>query len=261
MFKKIILPILLFISLLLGACGAKATPAPAASVPPPTITSIPDPCSPDNLSAEVKKIHDLTREFDDYSTLASNVPQAQIILVIPDLQRVLRAAEDQQTPACLKALKELQLAHMQAVVQTLLAFVGATDESQTEQINAGIIQALDLHLQYDAERATLLGLAPVVLPTTSASATPDVNATAIAAARITVTNISDTGVNLRKEPDATSPQAGILAPQASVTAYGKTANGKWIQVDNPNQPGKKAWVYAQLVSVSAPLSQLPVINP
>jgi hypothetical protein len=256
MFKKIILPILLLISILLGACGAKASPETSMAPATPTITSIPDPCSPENLPGEVKQIHDLTREFDDYSTLASNVPQAQLILIIPDLQRVLRDAEDQQSPVCLKTLKKLQLEHMQAVIQTLLAFVGASDESKAEQINAGIILALGLHAQYDLERATLLGITPEVVPTPAlAIDTPDANA------GITATNASDTDVNLRKSPDAGSPPAGILGPQVTTTVFGKTANGKWIQVEVPGQPGEKAWVYAQLVSISVPLSQVPIITP
>lgn len=259
MFKKIIMPVILLFGVLLSACGTKPAPkAPAA----PTITSIPDPCSPQNLPAEVKKIHDITREFDDYSTLASNVPQAQLILIIPELQRVLRNAEDQEAPVCLKALKQLQLAHMKSVVQTMLAFVGASDAPIAEQVNAGIIEALELHVQYDVERASLLGVTSDVQASPGLdSATQDVNATALALIKFTVTNYSDNAINLRSSPDTKSPEVGILGSQVTTVAYGKTANGQWIQVQIPDQLDKRAWVYVQLVSISVPIGELPVVNP
>ena len=176
MSPKNLLSAFLLMSVLLGACGSQPTsvPAPAlANAPPlPAASSTPanDPCSSENLPAEVKKVHDLTREFDDYSTLASNTPQAQLVQVIPEMQRVLRDAEDQPVPACLQDLKQLQLLHVATVVQTLMAFMAAQDEAAAEQVNLGIVQARDLRLKYDVERARLLGITLAPLPA-SATAT------------------------------------------------------------------------------------------
>jgi hypothetical protein len=153
--KKIIFTLILAFSVLISACGNKATESPA-------VTSTPDLCSSDNLPAEVTKVNDLMREFDDYSELASNTPQAQLATVIPELQRILRDAEDQVVPACLETLKKLQLAHMDIVGQTLMAFLSSSD---LNAVNAGISRARDLHNQYDVELARLLGVTVVPPPT------------------------------------------------------------------------------------------------
>jgi hypothetical protein len=81
----------------------KRTPPPeipAATVSPATL----DLCSAENLPAEVVKVNALMREFDNYSALASNTPQMQLVVVIPELQRALREVEDLSVPACLDTL-------------------------------------------------------------------------------------------------------------------------------------------------------------
>lgn len=159
MFKNTVLPALLFFSLLLAACGEQAA-------------STPDACLAENLPTEVDKVNKLMREFDDYSLLASSTPQAQLIQIIPELQRILRDAEDQTVPSCLNNLKQLQLDHMRIVVQTLIAFMSTTDDNGVELINTGIAQARDLHEQYDMERGRLLGVTPAIPSTLTPVATP-----------------------------------------------------------------------------------------
>ena len=156
MFKNTILSAVLFFGFLLTACGEKAASTPETA--DPILTSTPDLCSAENLPGEVAKLNKLTREFDDYSELASSTPQAQLIQIIPELQRILRDAEDQSVPACLNDLKQLQLDHMNIVVQTLMSFMSATDDTGLDLINAGIAQARELHEKYDIEMASLLGV-------------------------------------------------------------------------------------------------------
>lgn len=263
MFKKNILPVIILISLILAACGDKATAT--SEVVAPVFTSTPDLCSPENLPAEVAKINKLTREFDDYSALASNTPQSQLIQIIPDLQRVLRDAEDQTVPACLNNLKKIQLSHMSIVVQTLMGFMNTTDAAGVEQINAAIAQARNLHGQYDLEMARLLGITLVAPPTlTPAPATSEANvapAVLTATSGFVVTNPGPTRVNLRSMPDLNAPEAGLIEVQASMLALGRTADNLWIQVQIPDQSGQTAWVYAVLVQLSVPIDQLPVITP
>ena len=168
-------PVIMF---LLSACGqaqpVATIPTSTSILPVATLesTSTPDPCSKENLPGEVTKINDLMREFDDYSKLASSTPQAQLVQIIPSMQGVRRRAESQETPECLKNLKVLQVNHMNTVLDTLMAFMS---NPKSENVNKGITQARELHLQYDTEIARLLGLT-MIPPPTFAPVTPGVNA-------------------------------------------------------------------------------------
>jgi hypothetical protein len=101
------------------------------------------------------------REFDDASILASNMPREQLSNPIADLQRIRREAEDEPVPACLLTLKTHQVEHMNSVIDTLVAFMGGTDQQTLEQ---GIASAREKHDQYTLELARLLGL--TVVPAT-----------------------------------------------------------------------------------------------
>jgi hypothetical protein len=253
--RNLILPILAFF-LLITACGQKASETP-------TITATPDLCSSENLPAEVAKVNKLMREFDDYSSLASNTPQSQLVLLIPEMQRILRDSEDQAVPACLTNLKKMQLAHMNTVVQTLMAFMNSSD---VNVVNAGIAQARQLHAQYDIEMASLLGITLVAPPSpTPGAITPEANTTAPTAtvqpAAALVTNPGPNAVNIRSAPSLDAPGSGALEAQASATAIGKSADEQWIQVEIPGQPGQTAWVFASLIQLSVPIAQLPVVTP
>ena len=156
------------LSIFLASCGTSDLTATPTDLPTATvsISLTPDLCSAEILPDEIAKVHKLMREFDDYSVLASNTPQSQLVVIIPELQRILREAEDQKVPDCLFNLKRLQVAHMSAVVQTLMAFMGRTDPNA---IGQGIASARELHTQYDLEIARLLGVTvePPAAPTTT----------------------------------------------------------------------------------------------
>jgi hypothetical protein len=248
--------------ILLSACGVEES-TPAAEIPTVTPTTTADRCSPENLPDEVAEVNKLMREFDDYSSLASNTPQAQLVVVIPELQRVLREAEEQSVPSCLEPLKKLQIDHMTVVVQTLMAFMSNSD---LELVNSGITIARDLHLQYDIELARLLGVTLAVAPPPEAvQATPAGDSAApmatLASTGGVVTNPGPNGVFIRSAPGFEAEQAGVLAVQASARALGRTVDNEWIQVELPDQPGQTAWVYASLVVLSVPIDQLPVTSP
>jgi hypothetical protein len=124
-----------------------------ATVPP--ITNTPDPCAPENIEAEIQKAHKYMREFDDASSLAASRPREQLSDAIADLQRIRREAEDQPTPSCLSDLKTYQISHMNAVINTLIAFMGGTEQQTVDQ---GIAIARELHDKYTIELARLLGV-------------------------------------------------------------------------------------------------------
>jgi len=248
--KQKILFVVLIILALNSACGANETLEPTLT---PVPTSTPDPCSATNLPGEVKLLNNLMREFDDYSALASKTPQDQVIQLIPDMQRVLRESEDLQVPPCLTTLKKLQLAHMNLVIQTLVAFINSADP---QLINTGINQSRELHREYDLEVARLLGIT-LVVPTVAD--TPVGNSTPVQTEPpVIVTNLGPSFIYLRITPEFDGLGAGTLSAGATAVAVGRTEDAQWIKVEIPNQPGQTAWVYAPLVQISVPVEQLPV---
>lgn len=167
---KRLLTLMLFLAALLSACNVH-TSSQAVMETPPTNMAAPvlDRCSPVHLTAEIVRVNKLTDEFDRYSSRAFKSAQSQLIRIIPNLQRVLRDAQDQDVPACLQTLKELQTTHMNAMIQVLIYLHGqstsaaASDPNVAAHVNAAIAQARDLHEKYDAELSRLLDIA-LVLP-------------------------------------------------------------------------------------------------
>lgn len=159
----------LFVVLLCFLAGCASQPLPTEAVPltTPTISLEDDPCSPQNLPITVQPVNDLMREFEDASQLASNLPAQQLPETISNLQRIRRDAEDVQIPACLQALKSHQLNHMNLMIQTLLAFMGGTDQ---ETLNQGLEQARKEYDLYSLEIVRLLGI--TLAPITATSPPP-----------------------------------------------------------------------------------------
>ncbi len=154
--KKLIPSLLLPMVLVISACSNQQFQVQQ----PPTYTTFYDPCESNNLPASVQGINDLMREFDDASQLASNLPAEQLPEVISNMQRIRRAAEDIQAPACLETLKSHELNHMNVMINTLLAFVGGADQGT---LTNGLDQARQAHNLYSVEIVRLLGvtLAPL----------------------------------------------------------------------------------------------------
>jgi hypothetical protein len=174
---------ILILSLFLAGCGG-VTPASVntVTVPPeeeetapeataaPALSTTPDLCSLPQLEAEVQKVHRHMREFDDASILASNMPREQLSDAVADLQRIRREAEDEQIPDCLLTLKTHQVDHMNSVIDTLVAFMGGTEQQTLEQ---GIAVARQQHDDYTIELARLLGLTVVPADTPAVIAPSD----------------------------------------------------------------------------------------
>jgi hypothetical protein len=144
--------------LLLSACGA--TPA-STDLPSPTATT--NPCNPEVVSETVKPINDLMREFDDASALASNLTLEQLPEAISNLQRIRRLAQDITPANCLVTLHGYELAHMNAVIETLLAFLSGAD---TATLSQGLNLAREQHDLYSVELVRVLGV--TLVPATAA---------------------------------------------------------------------------------------------
>jgi hypothetical protein len=144
---------------------ATSTPVPTNTpLPSPTITitNTPDLCASGNVETIAEKVHSHMREFDDASILAANMPREQLSGPVANLQKIRREAEDEQIPPCLAALKNYQINHMNAVINTLIAFMGGAKQQDLDQ---GISAARQLHDQYTLELARILGL--TVVPATA----------------------------------------------------------------------------------------------
>jgi hypothetical protein len=253
--NKTALILTLSVGLLLSACGSLA-PAP------PTPTATPDPCSAANLPAEATKVNNLMRQFDDYSSLAYGTPQSQLLQIIPQMQDVRRAAEDQAVPECLVDLKKLQLLHMQVTLDTLVAF--QANRTNTAAVNAGIEQARNYHDQYTLELARLLNLTPVIPPTRTPAPPPPLEPSATLAPETStqsVTNPGPNSINLHTSASVDSATVATLAVGQSAAVYGKSPDGAWYLIESPAQAGTAVWAYAPLVQVNGDAALLPVVTP
>jgi hypothetical protein len=245
-FSLAIVPLLLF-----TACST-FKPVPTDTLTP-SPSSTPDLCSGANLQSEVKMINDLMRQFDDYSTLAFNTPQSQLVQVIPAMQTIRRTAQDQVVPPCLQVLKNYQLLYMNTAIETLLVF---ESNSKSTALGGGIAQSRLYHDQYTIELAHLLGLTLVSPPTVTAGAQSAGTTTPLAAGPATgfvdmvVTNPGPNVINLRATSSLASPVLGILNVGQATAAVNQTGDGKWFQVYLPGQPGKTAWLLAALVKIN-----------
>ena len=171
--KKLVYFLLPTWLLIISACGKQPIPTQPSVA---STTAAQDLCSSENLPTTVQGVNDLMREFDDASAVAANTPVQQLPDVISNLQRIRRAAEDLQSPACLGELRTHELNHMNLTIQTLIAFVGGANQ---ETLKSGLEKARQEHDLYSLEVVRLLGitLAPVTTTpgsqeTPAASSTP-----------------------------------------------------------------------------------------
>jgi len=151
--------------LVLGSCGTQAptgTALPAAT---------PDACAPENLEAGILPVHALMREFDDTAQVAVLADVSQMVLVIPPLQAVRRQAEDLELPACLAALKSLEIDYMNSVINTLLVFMQVR-AGDPQVLADGIAQGRSLHEQYNQELARLQEVAGLAVDPGNPTAVP-----------------------------------------------------------------------------------------
>lgn len=183
----IILSLILVLSLVFGAAGIPQTTSPTATIFNPTNTAAalptftPDPCAPENISAQVARVHLLMREFDDTSLLAqTTLLQASTVGLVQDLQRVKRIAEDQVVPSCIADLKQYELVYMNSMIElftTALAFLNAYgpngDQKALDSLTGPLVTKAVYNLQqYGNEYARLQGFTPVPVSTLSPNGTP-----------------------------------------------------------------------------------------
>ena len=216
-------------ALVLAACGAQGT---RAATVVPTASRTPDYLQPREHQGAAGAVNEFMRRFDDESVLASNVPRSQLAPHISALQTIRRGAQDQRVPVCLTELKQLQLVHMNTVINTLLAFLGGGSQSGVSQ---GIETARQQHDEYVLELARLMGVTPVVVtPPPTQAVTPGV----APGPGIVAVNPGPFPVNLRAAPSADGDLVTTLDVGQSVTALAASSDGQWYQVVVPGAPTK-----------------------
>jgi uncharacterized protein YgiM (DUF1202 family) len=65
-------------------------------------------------------------------------------------------------------------------------------------------------------------------------------------------------LNLRAAPDLTAEVVGALENATAVAVLARTAAGDWLQVQTAD--GTAGWVRAEMVTLTAPVEQLPVVQ-
>jgi hypothetical protein len=230
------------------------TPAPSPSAIPATATPIAEltplggqACAPENISAEINRTNQMMRAFDDWSQIAISTPKDKLQTVIANLQAIRRQAQDNQVSGCLLKLQEIQLLHMETVINTLLSFLSGSD---TTLVNQGIALARSQHDQYNVELAVLMGI-DFVAPAT-ATAPPDRSQQAV--------NPGRGPVNIRKAPDNQAQILAKLEAGAQIRVLGKTPDGTWVLVEIPGQPGQFGWMAISLLTIPNP-ADLPQVTP
>ncbi len=258
MIKKMIVLCVLFSTLLLSACGGVVTPQPAAESATLESTVVVeasatiDPCAPQYERVLAQRVHKHMREFDDASTLAASLTADKLPSAIAELQRIRRDSQDEPVPSCLGKLKDLQVAHMNMVIDTLL---GMLNGAKPEDLQTGISNSRQLHDAYTVELANVLGLTVV------ANSTAVPVAQTPAAGAVTVSNAGVGPVNMRATPDLNGAIVTALAVNEVAAVLGKSADGTWVQVEVAAQPGTKAWIFLATVTLSGSLDAVPVVTP
>lgn len=237
--------ILMITALVLTACGDNGQSS-----------SIPDPCLLENIDDTLAPVHDLMREFDDTTYVATITNQANLTEPILLLQDVRRRTERLEIPSCAVTLQQAAVNYMNSVIGYLGLFMAGADH---DQISITINDSQTLRLTYENENARLMGTTytpPQVenTPETAAATEAPVE-TAIVEAGITVTNNGTGPVNMRSGPSVDDLVVATLPAGASANAVGRSTASDWILV---TYEGIQGWVSASFVQTSASIDTLPV---
>jgi hypothetical protein len=260
------------ITFLLVACAPQTPTAAPTSTVTPTLIPTPDVCSRENLLPVVTDAHKLVREFDDINQVASLTPQSQLGDMVLKLQDVRRRAEDFMVPNCILNFKAAEVDYMNSVITYLKLFMAG---GRNDALSGMIATSQQKRVAYDNLRLFILGITPTPSPSPTLGAgtlqpeTPTLTPTIMAGipqvvtptlvaitGNIIVSNPTMLGRNLHDAPSLDAIVIAILLPGETAIALAKDGSAKWVLVE---YQGKQLWVYADQVTLSAPLDSLPVI--
>lgn len=262
------IPVLILITaVFLAACGA--APSAATQI---LQTNTPNPCAPNQIGFEIKKINDQMRAIDDLTFVANLTDQKLLAQPVMEMQAVRRQLESTDPPPCLEKLNASAVSYMNMVINYLAHFMGGVAQ---EQINAEIAASQSLRTAYEEERARLVGATylppPTRIPVTPPAITPGNDGTPASShpgdpplqtsEAVLVTNPGPASINIRFEPSMTSAIVGYLQPHETAPAIGRTEDSQWVAIELLNSTIRYAWVYAGNVKLNVAIEQLPTPAP
>lgn len=74
----------------------------------------------------------------------------------------------------------------------------------------------------------------------------------------TVNLNQDDGINVRSGPNTLYDAVGILMPGQSAAVKGRTSDGDWLLIEYAGAPNDQAWVYSNLVDLTA--GEVPIVE-
>jgi uncharacterized protein YraI len=216
-------------------------------IPP---SSTPDPCSKENLPAEVKTISRTMAEFDELSFLAQSTPKEQLAVVILEMHKVRNTAVDMDVPTCLDEVKGVEVSFMDGVILTMSNFMaGASGIPIQSQINA----TRELRNKYESMVAEKLGVAYV----TSTPLPPTPVVPTSTPGKITVSTTQDMYVLGGPSLDYTA--VGTIQVGETANAIGRSEIGEWIQIELVAKPGETGWLPKPMIKLNGKYIDLPIV--
>jgi hypothetical protein len=249
--KKTIITFMLA-AVILSSCSMaenlkKEEPTPVPPTPAPTAT--PDPCASENLLETVEEIQNLVNAFQDIAYVSNFTPQTELIRPIMELQAIRRETQMLDVPPCEEAIKSAAINYMNSTINYLAFFMGG--EAQ-ENVDTGIQNSQVLWQVVLGEFSKLLSSAGLVteeLPDISSSMPSPTDS------GIFVSNDGSTGVNVRSQPDLNASIIATIEPAMQAIGLSRTEASDWVLV---NLDGVIGWVFAENVTVSTEVEELPV---
>jgi hypothetical protein len=251
--KKALLTLGIFI-LLSTSCTVSPPAEPTSTpVPPPTPTPTPDPCSKENILAEAEKVQMAVNEFREVADLANSTDFNFLFIPVLRLQEIRYQAIKVEVPACLDAFKTSAVNYTASVINYLMVFMNVQDP-KSEDLNKAIqtsqTQWQVLLSEFNKVLA-IAGVEPQVLPDGSSVAPTPTGGAALA------TNEGTEAINVRAKPDLNASVVASIEKGSQAQVIGRNSAGDWVQV---NVNGITGWVFTEMLKISVPVDQLPVIE-
>lgn len=241
--------------LLLSSCSvfavqdATATPVPPTSMPTPTL----DPCSPEIVTTHIEEIQALVNGFQSTMAFANSILNPDLVVdPILKLQEIQLDVRLLDAPECLLPLKQTILDYMDSVIIYLVFYLNQnTTQEEFDILVESSNQRWNLVATEFNKALQIAGIEPQEVPELG-QVLPESEGTGAM-----VQNEGTQNVNVRAAPDLTAEKVTELEPGAQAFVFGRNDGGDWIRVEHN---GVLGWVFAETVTVSVAVDDLPVIE-